>query len=381
MVYSMVGRKAEYLARRPSSIQAWPAGIEEHVDRSAWSFLAGYGSYGMGLPPVWITAYLRLAGAVLGERLLPAFLRRKLAWCDTVIADFPFVHPIFAAPSARGRRCVLSTHNIEHQLLNNSSRWQERFTRETVKRIELEAARSCEILVSCCVGDQEFFAPHAKRARSIVVPNGIDVRRFQGIEGLRGDTRRVLGVPDQVKVFLFTASKYGPNREAYDDLLKFARDNAALLVANGIHILVVGSVVAEPLRLPGFTATGKVDQVESYFAAADAALNPLRSGAGTNVKMCEYIAARLPIVTTSFGARGFEIEDGRTGFLFAPGGLAPVITSVRRLFDQDAARLRRIAADAFASNEGAIDMEACVHPLAEALRAPSGNPAPAARLA
>ena len=83
--------------------------------------------------------------------------------------------------------------------------------------------------------------------------------------------------------------------------------------------------------------------------------------------MCEFIAARLPIVTTSFGARGFRIVDGRTGFLFEKNNLGSVLSEVRGLFDRDPARLRRIAEDAYVQNESAIDMDVCIRPLAETL--------------
>ena len=364
-VYSLVGRKNEYLARHPSAVQRWPDGVEEYVERGASSFLAGYGSYGLGLPPLWITAYLRAATASPRQWLLPGRLREKDHWSDTVLADSPFVHPIFAAATA-GRRRVLSTHNIEHHLLDQGS-WRNRWLRERVRRVELAAAQGSDLLVACCTGDQEFFEAKATVRRSVLVPNGIDVRRFHGLEEHRAKTRQALGVADGVKVFLFTASKYGPNREAFDYLLEFARNNQDRLLREGIHILVVGNVSNEPVRLPAFTATGKVDVVEPYFAAADAALNPMGTGAGTNVKMCEFIAVRLPILSTPFGARGFRIEDGHTGFVCEREDLVSVLTSVRRLFDTDPDRLRRMADDAYGQNEGAIDMEACVRPLVEAL--------------
>jgi hypothetical protein len=168
-------------------------------------------------------------------------------------------------------------------------------------------------------------------------------------------------------VFLFTASKYGPNREAFDYLVGFARDQARLLADIRVHLLVVGNVVREPIRLPGFTATGKVEVVEPYFTAADAAINPLASGAGTNVKMAEFIAARLPIVTSPFGARGFRIDHGRTGFLFERPELGRVLGGVRRLSAEAPDDLRGIAERAYAENAEAIDMDECVRPLADAL--------------
>ena len=374
-VYSLVGRKKDYLSRRRSSIQVWPEGVEEFVDRGLAGFVVQYGSYALSLPPLWITAYLRAAAASPREVALPRLLRRKLSWCDAVVADFPFLHPIFAAPSARGRLRVVSTHNVEHHMYGGGS-WAQRRVREAVRKIEMSAAGACDVLVTCCAGDQRFFEENARVRRSIVVPNGIDVRRFHGTEMYRRGTRESLGVPDGVKVFLFTASTWGPNREAFDYLLAFARDHRELLLSRGIHLLVVGSVVREPVRLPGFTATGKVELAEPYFAAADAALNPICSGAGTNVKMCEFIAARLPIVTTAFGARGFRIEDDRTGFLFEREGLVPVLSRVRALFDEDPARLRRMAEEAYAANEAAIDMDNCARPLAEVLAETVRRPRP-----
>jgi glycosyltransferase involved in cell wall biosynthesis len=361
-VYSMVGRKDEYRARTPSGVQRWPDGVEEYVDRSLSSFLAGYGSYGLALPPLWATAYLRAAASV--PVLLPRLLRQKLAWCDTVLADFPFVHPIFR--SAGGKRRVLSTHNIEHHLVDGAG-FRNRRIREAVRRVEIRAAAESDLVVACCAGDREFFDREAKARRSVLVPNGIDVRRFRGLETKRAEARRGLGLADDTKAFLFTASKYGPNREAFEFLRGFAVQNQAALRAAGVHILVVGNVTNDPVRLPAFTATGRVDTVEPFFAAADAALNPIETGAGTNVKMCEFIAVRLPILTTPFGARGFRIEDGATGFVFERAALLDTLLSVRRLFDGDPGRLARIAEDAYARNAGDIDMEECVRPMVEAL--------------
>jgi glycosyltransferase involved in cell wall biosynthesis len=44
--------------------------------------------------------------------------------------------------------------------------------------------------------------------------------------------------------------------------------------------------------------------------AADVALNPMRIGSGTNLKLLEYLAWAIPVVSTPFGARGIEVIDG-----------------------------------------------------------------------
>jgi glycosyltransferase involved in cell wall biosynthesis len=360
-VHSLTGRKADYLSRRPSSVQVWPGGTEEEVDRGAASAAAWLAGYVLGLPPVWTTAHLGAVAASPRGVLLSAALREKLSWCDAIVADSPFGYPIFRAPSARGKLRILSTHNVEHHL------WRNGLIRAVVRGLEIRAAGACDILVTCCAGDAQFFEANARVRQTVVVPNGVDLGRFCGIEVHRAAARRELGIADDVKLFLFTASKWGPNRQAFEYLLGFARDHGRLLVEQGIHILVVGGVTKEPVRLEGFTATGRIDRVEPYFAAADAALNPMSSGAGTNVKMGEFIAMRLPIVSTSFGARGFVFEDGKSGFVFEREALAPVLSRVRRLFDQDPLRLRQIAENAYAQNRNAIDMNACTRPLVEAV--------------
>src|SRR4029077_6558241 len=341
-VYSLAGRKNDYAALQRPSVQRWPEGIEEYVDRGILGLLIQYMSRALGLPPLWRTAYLRAAAASPNEMLLPAVLREKLAWCDAIVADFPFVHPIFNAPSARGRLRVLSTHNVEHRFQDQHA-WYKRKLRAAVREIELTAAEACDVLVSCCADDANFFEANARVRRSVIVPNGVDMRRFRGIEAHRSRIRRELGVADDVTVFLFTASRGAANREAFDYLVEFALKHARLLDEEKIHLLVVGGVTEDPVRLPRFTATGRVAVVEPYFAAADAGLNPLWSGAGTNLKTCEFIAMRLPILTTRFGARGYHLEDGASAFVFEKGGLAAALSLVRRLFKEDPSRLRRMA--------------------------------------
>jgi glycosyltransferase involved in cell wall biosynthesis len=368
-VHSLTGRKADYKARRPSSTQRWPEGVEEYVDRSLPSAARWILSYVLGAPPLWLTARLAAGVRAPGEALLPRRLRDRLAWCDVVVADFPFVYPILTASLARDRLRILNTHNIEHRLYDDSRGWRARGMRAAVCAVEIAAAASCDILVSCCEEDAAFFDSHAPDAKSVVVPNGVDVRRFLGTEVDRLSLRHALGLGDGTRVFLFTASRWGPNREAFEYLRGFAREQAALLAEKGIHFLVVGSVTDQPERFPGFTATGRVPRSEPYFAAADAALNPISSGTGTNLKTCEFLAARLPLLTTAFGARGFDVRDGHTGFVFDTSSLAPALARVCALLEEDPGRLRAMAETAYMANERLVDMDVAVSGLADMMDA------------
>jgi glycosyltransferase involved in cell wall biosynthesis len=366
-VYSFVGRKKDYLARKPSGMQIWPSGVKEYVNRSGVGFFAGYGSFALGLPPIWLTAFLHGAGKLHPVPLLPRLLREKLAWCDTVIADFPFLYPVFGVNVERRRLCVLNLHNVEHHFYASAGRVRDRLLRTVVRHIEHAAASSADIVLTCSEGDRQHFESNAEIRRSLLVPNAIDLERFNFGPETRARMRAQLAISDRTKLFLFTASKWGPNQEAFEFLLGFATTHERRLVEHGIHLLVVGNAVAAPIRLPALTATGNVDVVEPYFAAADAAINPLMSGGGTNVKMGEFIAARLPILVSAFGARGYRIEHGRTGFVFERENLFEAILKVRRFLDSAPEALAAMVDAAFVENAPFIDMNRCVAPLAEVM--------------
>jgi glycosyltransferase involved in cell wall biosynthesis len=53
-------------------------------------------------------------------------------------------------------------------------------------------------------------------------------------------------------------------------------------------------------------ALGFVEPLARLLAAADVAVNPVEAGSGSNLKLAEYVAAGLPVVTTPVGLRGYE---------------------------------------------------------------------------
>jgi glycosyltransferase involved in cell wall biosynthesis len=63
-------------------------------------------------------------------------------------------------------------------------------------------------------------------------------------------------------------------------------------------------------REEGIEVTGRVDEVRDFYENAAVAVVPLRRGGGTKLKVPEAMAARVPVVATSVGAQGLEIEDG-----------------------------------------------------------------------
>jgi glycosyltransferase involved in cell wall biosynthesis len=104
-------------------------------------------------------------------------------------------------------------------------------------------------------------------------------------------------------------SWHGPNIEAADHILKYATTMPAII------FIILGSVcgaIADREIPANVKLLGVVDDnVKAVLlGTADVALNPMTSGSGSNLKMLDYFAAGIPVISTGFGARGININAG-----------------------------------------------------------------------
>ena len=87
-----------------------------------------------------------------------------------------------------------------------------------------------------------------------------------------------------------------------------------------IRIIIIGSVGTcfQQANIPkNVIITGMITEDEKvcYLKKADFALNLAKNGAGVNIKMLEYFAYGVPVITTAFGARGIDVQYGKDCFL------------------------------------------------------------------
>lgn len=295
-LYSYTGRKSDYLDRVGSGGNQVAPRVQEFVNRSGFFGSVQWVFYRLGLPPLWLS--------VVSYFYVPKRLREAIAISNEVIVDQPFLFPILYR--VKGKR-VLNTHNVEHHLWR-SSWFAKVFISPLVKWIEVKALAASEKAYCCSQEEKEIFLQMAKRPVEIeIIPNGVPAIQRDASRGAL--IRKELEIPVDSKVILFSASQYAPNRAALVFLSEFAREKRALLERLNVFLLVVGSVSPQARREGRLIVTGPVDEVAPYFSAADLAINPVNTGSGTNVKMYEYRAAGLPILSTRFGARGLGMVE------------------------------------------------------------------------
>jgi glycosyltransferase involved in cell wall biosynthesis len=245
-----------------------------------------------------------LAAALLGPALGFSFPRRLDDPGALVQLESPLLFE--GARRAGLGRFVLNAHNVYQDMTafpqaTLRDRVFYRVTRRRQARMEVACWRQAAHVIFCSAVDRdraEGLAPGVA-ARSTIVPNCVDVRRFTP----RPATAFAGGGP---VVFVGTM-RYPPNFFAAREL---CHDLAPALP--GLEFRIVGEAPWLPARVPpNVRFVGRVPSTAEPLAAAQVAVAPVRHGSGTRLKLLEYFAAGLPVVCTAKAAEGLDVEHGR----------------------------------------------------------------------
>ena len=132
------------------------------------------------------------------------------------------------------------------------------------------------------------------------MPNGVDT---SSIRPLGSDEKKVLRTKLSINnpVALFMGSRVKANFV----VAKWISEHLAEKMPE-VTFFIIGTVCNELQTtlsnvklLGGLADSEKIKMLQ----IADCAINPVQFGAGTNIKMLEYLSAALPIVSTNIGTR------------------------------------------------------------------------------
>ncbi len=211
---------------------------------------------------------------------------------------------------------------------------------ERVIGVETDAARRAAVITACSAEDAARLAALVGRPGSdaVVVANGTDcaattpvdpaVRRRRGERWLaryRTLDHRT-GAVEALAVFF--GSWHPPNLDAarriVDEVAPAVPE--VLFLLGGRH----GDAFATRTTPPNVVLAGRISDRsrDTLLGAAHLALNPMATGSGTNLKVLEYLAAGVPVVTTGFGIRGLDLTNGEHLLVGAPDQLDGAIRTL-----------------------------------------------------
>lgn len=201
-----------------------------------------------------------------------------------------------------------------------------------------------------------------------IIPNGVDTSIFHPMD--QAEARRSLGLPLAGPLYLYIGNLV-PAKGVTDLVEAFFSHAPA-----EAHLVLAGTgPLAEVLRIRAQRSRGRMvvrglqahAAVARYLAAADAFLLP-SYGEGNPVTVLESLCVGRPVIGSSIPALQSLIQDGRNGFLVAPGDRARLGQAMCQLPETswDFARIAQSAENRFGwpvivRAIGAAYEKACAH--------------------
>ncbi len=288
---------AEALGTVCDEFRAWPAGSSLPRWRRAADLLG------------------RLPVNVAADRRPPAVaaVQAALARGGFDLVVFDFVHAAVLKPARVDAATVCFTHNVEAEIFARHAQqaanpllaamWRSQHRK--MQRFEGAVLRDFTQVVAVSERDaQQFRQAYGLQAVS-TIPTGVDLDHFAW-QAPRQD-----GLPTVV----FTGSM---DWEANKDGVRHFLDDIWPRVKAGLpeaRFVVVGrnpppALVERAAALPGVSFTGFVDDVRPHVHGAQVFVIPLRVGGGTRIKAFEAMAMGCPVVSTTLGIEGLDVEEG-----------------------------------------------------------------------
>jgi sugar transferase (PEP-CTERM/EpsH1 system associated) len=173
-----------------------------------------------------------------------------------------------------------------------------------LRRYEAQLLQRVDHTVAMSAPDKVALRDVAPDAPITVVPNGVDLDAYLHYRG-----------PSIQHDLVFIGKMdFRPNIDA---VLWFAQEVLPLIQKQRPQttFAIVGQRPHPRLDAlrdnPTITITGYVDEVHPYIAGATVYIIPLRVGGGTRLKVLEAMAMQKPIVSTTVGAEGFPVVNGK----------------------------------------------------------------------
>ena len=173
-----------------------------------------------------------------------------------------------------------------------------------IKKFEIFSLNAADHVVTVSDFDKEKLSKYVGNLNQTVIQNGVDLALYK--------KKKFNFQKSESKIFIIGYHgnyEYHPNMEAARIL---SEKIAPELKKKGLKfkILLIGHN-APSVNNPYVNSIGVVEDLPKYLRLLDMAVVPLVSGSGTRLKILEYMASGIPVVSTSMGAEGLNVNDGK----------------------------------------------------------------------
>jgi glycosyltransferase involved in cell wall biosynthesis len=209
--------------------------------------------------------------------------------------------------NARWRRSVVDIDDLpssmEKSLVRAAGSWRNRLRAQIravhLRRHEHHLPRRFDVLAVCSETDR---INMDMRVPVHVIPNG-------AVKPLQAPSRKPSSPP---RIGFMGLYSYMPNLEGVRWFIERCWGRIKREVP-GVRLRLAGLDTNGSLKPddPSVEGLGWVENPEEEVASWSVAIVPIQTGAGTRVKIADAFSRRCPLVSTRFGALGYDVRHGR----------------------------------------------------------------------
>lgn len=251
---------------------------------------------------------------------LPVMKARNDAYLDAVRdqlddADVVHLHELqisyLAAELPDDVPTVVRLANVKHEIYRQFARHTTHPGKAAyaylqflkTRRFETRLPGTTDRTLTITPEDRRRLLDNGATGRIKVVPASVDVSEYGPVDH----------DPVSMTVTFFGSMNYHPNEDAAtwfaDEVYPQLRDRFG-----DLQFEIVGKDPTAPVRAlddrDGITVTGFVDDLQSAVSRAAVVVLPIRVGTGVRMKALHAMAMGKPIVSTTVGIQGIEVDDG-----------------------------------------------------------------------
>lgn len=222
----------------------------------------------------------------------------------------PYIKTIKANSNAK---IVVRLHNIEHKIWERLVQNEKNFLKKVLlirmthllKKYEFSALNQIDAYMPISNVDGDFFKTFDINSRELTIPFGIDIDQYQVDEEYLPT--------DNPELFHIGSMNWLPNIEGIEWFLDKVWPKVVQNYPN-LTFSIAGRNIPDKIKKridKNLFIDGEVPDAQLFMLSKDIMIVPLLSGSGVRVKIIEGMALGKTIISTSIGAEGLDVVDGK----------------------------------------------------------------------